>query len=196
MRNSKLQLILSYTSFIGVRLLIAASAILGSFMILFAGYSLYEQIYTQNRAFESGIGDFESEEEIIESQSNIAEEYEDYRAWIRLTDTKIDYPVMQGKDDLYYANHDVNGQSSLTGAIYMASANKADLSDNYIVLFGHHMDNGAMFGGLDRYLDTTRKVTFNSDEEYFRREGREYPDDDEEIMTVGDLLSKRRGRLL
>lgn len=50
--------------------------------------------------------------------------------------------------------------------------------------------------GLDRYLDTTRKVTFNSDEEYFRREGREYPDDDEEIMTVGDLLSKRRGRLL
>lgn len=153
MRNSKLQLILSYTSFIGVRLLIAASAILGSFMILFAGYSLYEQIYTQNRAFESGIGDFESEEEIIESQSNIAEEYEDYRAWIRLTDTKIDYPVMQGKDDLYYANHDVNGQGSLTGAIYMASANKADLSDNYIVLFGHHMDNGAMFGGLDRYLE-------------------------------------------
>ena len=50
--------------------------------------------------------------------------------------------------------------------------------------------------GLDRYLDTSRKVTFNSDEEYFRREGREYPDDDEEIMTVGDLLSKRRGRLL
>ena len=60
----------------------------------------------------------------------------------------------------------------------------------------HNVNDFDKDPGLDRYLDTSRKVTFNSDEEYFRREGREYPDDDEEIMTVGDLLSKRRGRLL
>ena len=45
--------------------------------------------------------------------------------------------------------------------------------------------------GLDRYLDTTRKVTFTSDEQFFRREGRQYADDEEEIETVGDLFRKR-----
>ena len=45
--------------------------------------------------------------------------------------------------------------------------------------------------GLDRYLDTTRKVTFTSDEQFFRREGRQYADDEEQIETVGDLFRKR-----
>lgn len=45
--------------------------------------------------------------------------------------------------------------------------------------------------GLNRYLDTSRKVTFTSDEQFFRREGRQYADDEEEIETVGDLFRKR-----
>ena len=153
MRNPKAEKAINLTSVIGIRFLIIASAVLGGIMVLFAGYSIYEQLYTQNRAFDSGMGNFETEEEIIESQQNLSEEREDYRAWIRITDTKIDYPVMQGKDDLYYANHDVDGNSSLTGAVYMAAANQPDMSDDYIMLYGHHMDNGAMFGGLDKYLE-------------------------------------------
>ncbi len=42
-------------------------------------------------------------------------------------------------------------ESSLTGAIYLAAGNAPDMSDSYNLIYGHHMDNGAMFGGLDRY---------------------------------------------
>ena len=57
------------------------------------------------------------------------------------------------EDDLYYASHDIYGNSSLTGAIYLAAGNSGDLSDSYNLIYGHHMDNGAMFGSLDRFRD-------------------------------------------
>ncbi|MBP5461849.1 MAG: sortase [Lachnospiraceae bacterium] len=149
----KLKGLVNLLSAAGIRLLVATSALMGTTMVAYSGYSLYEQVYTQNRAFESGIQSFESDSQIRENQDSLAESREDYRAWLRVRDTHIDYPVMQGRDDLYYANHDVDGKSSLTGAIYLSAGNVADLSDNYLVIFGHHMDNGAMFGDLDRFLN-------------------------------------------
>lgn len=150
LRKIKLIDLLSVT---GIRVLVAASVMLGSVLVLYSGYSLYEQLYTQNRAFSSGGLDYGDEVLKNEVQEELSLSLEDYRAWLRVDDTHIDYPVMQGKDDLYYANHDIDGNTSLTGAIYMAYDNAPDMSDPYIVIFGHHMDNGAMFGDLDRFLD-------------------------------------------
>ncbi|MBO4652830.1 MAG: sortase [Lachnospiraceae bacterium] len=149
----KLKSAVNLISLAGIRVLVVTAALLGSTMVIYSGYSLYEQVYTQNRAFSSGSLQYEEGTPLSAVQESFAEERADYRAWLRVEDTHINYPVMQGKDDLYYANHDVDGKSSLTGAIYLASANAANLSDNYIVIFGHHMDNGAMFGDLDLFLD-------------------------------------------
>ncbi|MBR6018792.1 MAG: sortase [Lachnospiraceae bacterium] len=149
----KLKSLVGLISAAGIRVLVFTTAMLGTTMVLYSGYSLYEQIYTQNRAFSSGSLQYEEGTSLSDVQESFAEEREDYRAWLRVMDTHINYPVMQAKDDLYYANHDVDGKSSLTGAIYLASANKSDLSDNYILVFGHHMDNGAMFGDLDHFLN-------------------------------------------
>ncbi|MBQ1662996.1 MAG: class B sortase, partial [Clostridia bacterium] len=152
----------------GIRVLVAASVMLGSILVLYSGYSLYEQLYTQNRAFSTAGLEYDGEEVLLEDvQEDLAATYEEYRAWLRVDDTHIDYPVMQHTDDLYYASHDIDGNSSLTGAIYMAFDNAADLSDNYTVIFGHHMDNGAMFGDLDKFLeqnffDAHRKGTLAS----------------------------------
>ena len=152
MHNTKTQEIIDKLSIIGIRVLFGISLLIGFVLILFSGYSLYEQFYTQNRAFSSG--GFTAEEiQSVEVQENLALEKPDYRAWLTIANTNINYPVMQGGDDLYYANHNADGDASLTGAIYLAAGNKADLSDDYIVIYGHHMDNGAMFGDLDRFLD-------------------------------------------
>jgi len=51
--------------------------------------------------------------------------------------------------------------------------------------------------GLNQYLDTTRKSSFVIDEFLLRHQNQYYgSNDDEEIVTVGDLLRKRRGGLL
>ena len=139
-------------SVIGIRVLVTVSLLMGLLLILFGGYSIYEQLYTQNRAFSTG-GLKAEEVQSVEAQENLATQNKDYRGWLQIDGTKINYPVMQDGDELYYAYHDKDGKSSLTGSIYMSAYNKADLSDDYIVIYGHHMDNGGMFGNLDKFLD-------------------------------------------
>ena len=147
----KLKSALNLLSFAGIRVLVVSSAMLGSLMVVYSGYSIYEQVYTQNRAFDSGVRAFEDTAEIQDAQQSLKDARTDYRAWLRVDDTHIDYPVMQGTDDYFYARHDLDGNASLTGAIYMSSGNASDLSDNYIIIFGHHMANGAMFGDLSHF---------------------------------------------
>ena len=152
MHNSSLKDPIDKLSVIGIRILLAVSFLLGFILIIFSGYSIYEQLYTQNRAFSSG-GLTAEETKSVEVQENLATQNKDYRGWLTIDGTKIAYPVMQDGDELYYAYHDMYGNSSLTGSIYMSAYNKADLSDDYIVIYGHHMDSRGMFGDLDKFLD-------------------------------------------
>ncbi|MBO4703114.1 MAG: class B sortase [Lachnospiraceae bacterium] len=139
-------------SAIGIRVLVTVSLLLGFLLVIFSGYSIYEQLYTQTRAFSSG-GLKSEEVQSVEVQENLALQNKDYRGWLQIDGTHIDYPLMQDGDELYYAYHDTEGNHSLTGSIYMSAYNKSDLSDDYIMIYGHHMDNGAMFGDLDKFLD-------------------------------------------
>ena len=139
-------------SAIGIRVLVTVSLLLGFLLVIFSGYSIYEQLYTQTRAFSTG-GLKSEEVQSVEVQENLALQNKDYRGWLQIDDTHIDYPLMQDGDELYYAYHDTEGNHSLTGSIYMSAFNKSDLSDDYIMIYGHHMDNGAMFGDLDKFLD-------------------------------------------
>lgn len=77
----------------------------------------------------------------------------DVRAWITVDDTPIDYPVLQGKDNVEYVNTDVYGEFRLSGSIFLDAANAPDFSDGYSLLYGHHMENDAMFGALDNFLE-------------------------------------------
>ncbi len=77
----------------------------------------------------------------------------DVRAWLTLDGTNIDYPVLQGADNLAYINRDVYGSFALAGSIFLDAAADAQFSDPYSVLYGHHMEEHRMFGDLDLYKD-------------------------------------------
>ncbi|MBP5494715.1 MAG: class B sortase [Lachnospiraceae bacterium] len=136
----------------GIRVLFVASLLLGLVLVVFGGYAIYEQLYTQTRAFSTG-GLKAEEVQSVEVQENLALQNKDYRGYLQIDGTHIEYPVMQDGDELYYAFHNPEGNTSPTGSIYMSAFNKSDLSDDYIVIYGHHMDAGAMFGDLDKFLD-------------------------------------------
>lgn len=74
-------------------------------------------------------------------------------AWLTVDGTNIDYPVMQGQDNSEYLNKDPYGDYSLSGSIFLDSGNTPDFSDSYNLVYGHHMEQGKMFGPLDSYLD-------------------------------------------
>lgn len=73
--------------------------------------------------------------------------------WITLDGTGINYPVMQGSDNSTWLNQDPYGNFSLSGSIFLDARNEADFSDSYSLIYGHHMEQGVMFGALDEYLD-------------------------------------------
>lgn len=77
----------------------------------------------------------------------------DVCAWITLEDTKIDYPVLQGKDNVVYLNTNVYGEFSLSGSIFLDYRNSREFTDSYNLIYGHHMDKDVMFGELDSFLE-------------------------------------------
>ena len=79
----------------------------------------------------------------------------DVRAWLTLEDTGIDYPVVQGEDNFEYLNKDVFGNFALAGSLFLDNRNSGDFTDSYSLIYGHHMDANAMFGGLDHYCEET-----------------------------------------
>ena len=89
---------------------------------------------------------------------------DDAVAWLTIDNTSIDYPVMQGRNNDEYINKDPFGEFSLSGSIFLDSRNRGDFSDPYSILYGHHMEHGAMFGALDdfnkqEYFDQHRTGT-------------------------------------
>lgn len=72
-------------------------------------------------------------------------------AWITIDDTSIDYPIMQGIDNYVYLNKNPYGEYSLAGSIFLDYRNASDFTDDYSVVYGHHMSGGYMFGALDDF---------------------------------------------
>ena len=77
---------------------------------------------------------------------------EDAVAWLTVDGTDIDYPVMQGDTNSEYLNKDPYGDYSLSGSIFLDSRCDGEFKDPYSLLYGHHMDYGAMFGALDEFI--------------------------------------------
>ena len=78
-------------------------------------------------------------------------EYPDIKGWISIPGTRIDYPVMQTKDNPnFYLKHAFDKSYSSYGVPYMQENCDVGISDN-LVLYGHHMNNGSMFSDLCKY---------------------------------------------
>ena len=76
---------------------------------------------------------------------------EDYRCWIDIPGTKISYPVVQSKDNNDYLTTSFDREERRSGSIFI-DANIKDIHDvQNVVIHGHNMKNGSMFGTLPSY---------------------------------------------
>ena len=76
----------------------------------------------------------------------------DYRFWLKVDNTNIDYPVVQSEDNDYYLTHDFNKDYLASGSIFMDYRNNFE-EDKSTIVYGHHMRNKTMFGELANYKD-------------------------------------------
>ena len=126
-------------------------------VLLMAGYAMYDNYVVFNQANDKSVLKYKpaTPEEVSEQTTYIP----DAIAWITIDDTTIDYPVLQGDDNNEYLNKDPLGEFSLSGSIFMDYRNNPDFSDEYSLIYGHHMEHNAMFGALD---DFKNEEFFNS----------------------------------
>lgn len=73
--------------------------------------------------------------------------------WIYSEGTAIDYPIVQGDDNVFYLDHLFSGKWGFAGTIFMDYDNMPDFSDYNTVVYGHHLKNGEMFASIDNYGD-------------------------------------------
>lgn len=74
----------------------------------------------------------------------------DFAGWLKIDGTVIDYPVMwQGEGD-YYLTHNYQQENAKNGSIILDE--RCSLTDSsHSMLYGHNMQSGKMFGGLEKY---------------------------------------------
>ncbi len=122
-------------------------------MMSYGGFSLYDDWKMTHGDFESELMQFAPNEKNNYSLAQLMELNPEVRGWLKIDDTHINYPVLQGEDDMKYVNTDPLGEFSLSGSIFLSSVNDPDFQDAYSLVYGHHIENGAMFGDITRFLD-------------------------------------------
>lgn len=124
-------------------------------------YGIYSEYGKGDKVNES-MGQFVQVNETVDGKgqaiSNINVDFEallgvnkDVVGWIYLQDSPIDYAVVQGKDNSYYLDHAVTGEVQSYGAIFVDAYNSPGFADDNTVIYGHRMNNGAMFAELLKY---------------------------------------------
>ena len=128
-------------------------------MFAYGGYSLWDSYMVNQGAFlSSDLLKYKPQAAEDGGEANYSLEElialnPDTRGWITIDDTHIDYPFVQGETDMEYINMDIMGEFALSGAIFQSCMNSPDFSDTYNLLYGHHMDNAAMFSDVMEFLD-------------------------------------------
>lgn len=79
----------------------------------------------------------------------------DVCGWIDVYGTKIDYPIVRGKNNSQYLNKTVSGEFSTAGSIFLDYRNEKDFSDFQNILYGHYMAERKMFGDMELFKDKT-----------------------------------------
>ena len=84
----------------------------------------------------------------------------DFYGWIKVSNTTIDYPVVQTTDNNYYLAYSFEKKRSNSGAIFADYRNSKNISENRnTVIYGHNMLDNSMFQPL---------IDFGAREDYFK----------------------------
>lgn len=158
------------------RILISICAVLGAACLLYVGFYGYEDYRTRKNYEEmaevkesaQSTPNFGAEEEpeaptihYTNEDKNAPEVLDEYKklynshkkliGWLKIDDTNIDYPVMQTNNNEYYLDHNINQEKDRNGALFLDKDCDVINRSTNLIIYGHHMKSGRMFGNLDDY---------------------------------------------
>lgn len=76
----------------------------------------------------------------------------DMAAWLQIPGTNVDYPVMwTPEDETYYLYRAFDGSENKNGCLLLDDESCVDPLTTNLIIHGHNMKSGAMFGNLTDY---------------------------------------------
>lgn len=89
---------------------------------------------------------------VLKEYAPIFEMNPHFVGWIKLSGTKINYPVVQAPySPNYYLKRDFYKKYSEWGTIYANETAKINVPSDNVTLYGHNMNDGSMFAALHGY---------------------------------------------
>lgn len=167
-----------------------------SLILLLVGMAVIVAVpfFKEKRAERKYENEFKNiQESVTEKKSDVnglVKKNKDCIGYVEIPGTTISYPVMQTKDNPdFYLNHDFNRNYSFYGTPYLSAYCDVNKSDN-LIIYGHNINGGKMFGALERYKDKEffnkhRKIYFITDK---KREYEEFVDKvaEKSLWKTGD----------
>ncbi len=94
-------------------------------------------------------------------------ENSDFVGYLSAEGVNLNLPIVQTTNDSYYLDKNFYGKKTKYGCPFVTHLNNIDTLDLNTVIFGHHMNNGTVFGALDAYksIEGFKKapvITFNT----------------------------------
>lgn len=86
---------------------------------------------------------------ISSSFETLRQQNRDIVGWLTIEGV-LDEPVLQ-RDNEFYLTHDATGAKNVTGALFLDENCNLRLLPNSMLIHGHNMKEGAMFGSLKKY---------------------------------------------
>lgn len=87
--------------------------------------------------------------EVVEGFETLYAKNPDLVAWLKLPGV-FSLPVVY-RDNTYYLDHDFNGRKSDSGTLFLDVMHPLDAQSQYLIVHGHAMYDGSMFGYLTHY---------------------------------------------
>ena len=122
------------------------------------------EIKDTGNSAETGSTDSASEETAVTEEpvpyvspyADYFDAYPDIVAWLYIPDTLVDYPVMWTPgDETYYLYRHYDGTSNQNGSLLLDTDSSLSPLTTNLIIHGHDMRSGAMFGKLTDYADQT-----------------------------------------
>lgn len=79
-------------------------------------------------------------------------DYADVIGYLKIADTGMDYPIVQGEDNYFFKNRNFDRSYSKVAATYMLSECDPNVT-RHLTIYGENIDEDYHFGDLDEFLD-------------------------------------------
>lgn len=132
--------------------IIALLAVLGISYLLFQNAKHTKETQDLNVQLVEMRHEAETEEDNTDWSKGMLDINSDYKGWLTIYGTQISEPVVQGETNETYLRTNINGEHAEAGTLFLDET--TDLSqDGNLIIYGHKMNDGTMFGTLDKFED-------------------------------------------